>query len=276
MLRPLLAALLTAAFASLAAAQDWDTLNGFHPRFQATSAAAAPAAAPAAAGSTQPGQFDYYLLSLEWHPTFCAGHGSLQECAPGTSDAYDHDLVLHGMWPSVRSDSSNSYGYCGVPQSVRRLDTGATRCQMPEVPMSSSTRGTLAAHMPGTDACLERHEWYRHGTCSGMSSDDYFAAADAMLLQAIRSALGQFVSSHVGQSVSSDDLLAAAAQDWGDAARSAVRLNCQNGALSEVRLALGPSTTASSSLASSLVGAEGGSNCPSSFDIPGGAGFTRR
>jgi ribonuclease T2 len=273
-MRLLLAALLLGPSAA-ALAQDWSGAAGsLHPRFQRAPVSAQ--AVPFSPGSEQAGRFDYYLLSLEWHPTFCAAHARLDECAPGTSDRYDDELVLHGMWPSVRGDSSNSYGFCGVPQSVRQLDTAATRCRMPEVPMSSSTRGTLAAHMPGTDACLERHEWYRHGTCSGLSGDDYFAAADAMLLQANRSALGRFVSAHKGESVPASDLLAAAQSDWGGAAASAVRLTCQNGSLNEVRIALAPGVTASSSLASSLARAEGGSSCPVSVRIPAGAGFTRR
>lgn len=268
------AALCAVLAAAPLSAQDWTAGAGsFHPRFEHPPVSAE--AAPFAPGSEQAGRFDYYLLSLEWHPTFCASHGRLDECAPGTSDRYDDDLVLHGMWPSVRGDSSNSYGFCGVSPDVRRLDTAATRCQMPAVPMSPSTRDTLAAHMPGTDACLERHEWYRHGSCSGLSGDDYFAAADAMLLQVNRSALGRFVSAHKGDTVLSSDLLAAAQSDWGGAASASIRLTCQNGMLNEVRLALKPSVTASASLGASLAQAEGGSSCPPSFQIPTGAGRRR-
>src|SRR3954471_5749979 len=128
-MRSLLAALCAVVCSVPSAAQDWTAgASEQRPRFSPAPVAAE--AAPFASGTEQPGRFDYYLLSLEWHPEFCAGHGGLSECA---GDAFDHDLVLHGMWPSVRGDSSNSYGFCGVPQSVRQLDTAATRCQMPAV-----------------------------------------------------------------------------------------------------------------------------------------------
>lgn len=275
-MRPLLlAALLALPLRVVAAGPDWsaDPVRGVRgelaPKFSPSQGAS-----PAPSFAGQPGQFDYYVLSLEWHPAFCAGHGGLEECRPPATSEFDHDLVLHGMWPSRSGDRSNSYGFCGVSAAIRALDTPAQRCQMPEVPMSAATRGTLNAHMPGTDACLERHEWYRHGTCSGLSGDAYFGAADAMLLQAISSAVGRFVAAHAGSTVSGSDVVAAAVQDWGGKAQGAVRLNCVSAGggqtLSEVRLTLSPSVSASSSLGASLTGSDLTGNCPASFTILGG------
>src|SRR5262245_63535534 len=57
------------------------------------------ALAPAAkARGPQPGQFDYYTLSLSWSPTYCAsqaGRNDRQQCGLGRAYAF----VVHGLWP---------------------------------------------------------------------------------------------------------------------------------------------------------------------------------
>jgi ribonuclease T2 len=101
------------------------------------------------------GQFDYYLLALSWAPNYCAGHPSdhSSECRVGRHTAF----VLHGLWPQAHS---------GAP------------------PMSCSTASPVAAatvdhmlnYMPSRG--LIQHEWQEHGTCSGLSAQDYFAKAE--------------------------------------------------------------------------------------------------
>ena len=104
------------------------------------------------AGSSQ---FDYYLLSLSWAPNYCAGHPTdhSSECRTGGHTAF----VLHGLWPQANS---------GAP------------------PMSCSTAPPVAAatvdhmlnFMPSRG--LIQHEWQKHGTCSGLSAQEYFARVE--------------------------------------------------------------------------------------------------
>jgi ribonuclease T2 len=101
------------------------------------------------------GSFDYYLLALSWAPNYCAGHPNdhSSECRIGGHIAF----VLHGLWPQANS---------GAP------------------PMSCSTAPPVAANtvdhmlnfMPSRG--LIQHEWQEHGTCSGLSAQDYFARAE--------------------------------------------------------------------------------------------------
>ena len=47
----------------------------------------------------QPGQFDFYVLSLSWSPSFCESAGERgtppqQQCA-----ARPYSFVVHGLWP---------------------------------------------------------------------------------------------------------------------------------------------------------------------------------
>lgn len=42
----------------------------------------------------QAGEFDYYLLSLSWSPTFCLTHAGNEQCK-----GKGYGFVLHGLWP---------------------------------------------------------------------------------------------------------------------------------------------------------------------------------
>jgi ribonuclease I len=257
---PLLLALLLVPGAR---AVDWsaDPVASIRGRLQT-----APLSVPAAASvrANAGGDFDYYVLSLEWHPTFCAGRRGLPECQ---DPSFDRELVMHGLWPSRLNDPSNSLGYCGVDSSIQRNDTAQTRCQMPAVPISQETHDALATKMPGVDACLERHEWYRHGTCSGLDAESYFELADNLVGQANGSRLGRYIVAHAGQTVNASDLIAQARADWGAAADGAVKFACSRGgrpALSEVRLLLKPSVQ---DLSGSLTAGDAQGGCPAAFLI---------
>jgi ribonuclease T2 len=105
------------------------------------------------AESASPGEFDYYLLSLSWSPDYCATHPTAQECGGVKKFAF----IAHGLWPE-----QNNGGYpenCGGPA----FDPS----QLP----------------PGLDAVipnvtLEQHEWQTHGTCSGLSENQFFTALE--------------------------------------------------------------------------------------------------
>ena len=96
--------------------------------------------------------FDYYLLSLSWAPNYCASHptDSSPECKAGNHTAF----VLHGLWPSSNHDPMQ-------PLSCK-----------PARPVASSIVQHMLEYFP--DKGLIQHEWAKHGTCSGLSSAEYF------------------------------------------------------------------------------------------------------
>jgi ribonuclease T2 len=103
-----------------------------------------------ARGRGTPGQFDFYVLSLSWSPSRCetAGGRSREQCASGR-----HAFVVHGLWPQ------HELGYprdCIVP--APRINNTLVRAMLDLMP----ERGLVI------------HEWRRHGTCSGLTPDDYF------------------------------------------------------------------------------------------------------
>ncbi len=100
------------------------------------------------------GNFDFYLLSLSWSPGFCAtpaGANDQTQCAPGRKFAF----VLHGLWPQYEGH--------GWPQD----------CSMENI--DQAVIGKMLDIMPSER--LIRHEWTKHGTCSGLTSAEYFEEA---------------------------------------------------------------------------------------------------
>ena len=105
------------------------------------------------------GQFDYYLLALSWSPEFCNSPSGRQPSkhAQCTSKL---GFVIHGLWPQFYGQAYPQD--CGpeadVPAAVAAIALNA-------VPP-----------MPPGDEQLFKHEWSKHGTCSGLNMTEYFTA----------------------------------------------------------------------------------------------------
>ncbi len=102
----------------------------------------------------EPGQFDFYVLSLSWSPSYCAANAERPfrrpdpQCGPRP-----YSFVVHGMWPQYDR---------GFPEF----------CQVPAPRLSRNIVGAMLDLMPSPR--LVYHEWDRHGTCSGLSQSAYF------------------------------------------------------------------------------------------------------
>ncbi|MGD0796209.1 MAG: ribonuclease T2 [Acidobacteriaceae bacterium] len=93
------------------------------------------------------GKYDYYLLTLSWSPEFCSIQGTGQECKahPG--------FIVHGLWPQ---NFDGTYPvFC---------DKGRPGPAHPEQNMDITP-----------DASLLAHEWAKHGTCTTLGPDAFFA-----------------------------------------------------------------------------------------------------
>jgi ribonuclease T2 len=232
--------------------------------------AAAQPAPPASAAGRVAGQFDSYTFTMSWEPAFCEGKPDATECQTQRSDRFDaSNLALHGLWPDVDGDSSHSYGYCGVTPAEQGLDRAPTWCKLPEPAYSAATRVALTTVMPGVASCLDHHEWSKHGTCSGMSDDAYFALAVALIQQVASSAFGRYLTAHAGQTVDSGEVVSAFEQDFGAGSGNKLVLNCTNvrgaQALLEVRLHLPNPLRSVSELSAMALSTGDRGNCPASF-----------
>lgn len=112
-------------------------------------------AGAARAGSDTAGEFDYYVLSLSWSPTWCALEGDARG-SPQCDAAADHGWVLHGLWPQYHR---------GYP----------SHCQTAARPPSRAMTAAMADIM-GTSG-LAWYQWKKHGSCTGLSAPAYYALA---------------------------------------------------------------------------------------------------
>jgi ribonuclease T2 len=223
------------------------------------------------------GQFDSYTFTMSWEPTFCEGKPSAQECASQRPDRFDAtNLALHGLWPDQNNDAAHAYGYCGVSSADQSLDRAPTWCRLREPAYSDATHAALLTVMPGVSSCLDHHEWTKHGTCAGLTADQYFAAAAALVQQVAGSSLGRFLTANAGKTVDASAANAAFEKDFGAGSGSKLVMNCTSvrgsSALLEVRLHLPNPLRAPSELGAMLLATGDRGNCPSSFlldPIPG-------
>jgi len=235
-------------------------------------AAAVVAARPPSGGGGVAGQFDSYVFSVEWTAAFCEGKPALPECADRNPDRFSaKNLALHGLWPDKANDASHTYGYCGVDSSIQSLDRAATWCQMPAPGISDAVMSRLKPAMPGAASCLQNHEWYKHGSCSGFTADEYFSQATALVTYIAGTNFGRYLAAHVGQTVTADAVLTAFESDFGAGSRSLVSLSCTkaNGAdlLLDVRMKLTQPLRPASELGKMLLPGGGKGNCPASFKL---------
>jgi ribonuclease T2 len=102
-----------------------------------------------------PGQFDFYVLSLSWSPSFCAaaaerGRRRAENVQCG---ARPYSFVVHGLWPQYVK---------GFPEY----------CQLPSPRLDHRIVSAMLDLMPAPRLIF--NEWDRHGTCSGQSPRAYF------------------------------------------------------------------------------------------------------
>ncbi len=164
-------------------------------------------AASALAGG-RPGDFDFYVLSLSWSPTYCATDGRPDPVQCNTP----HGFVVHGLWPQYES------GYpSDCPSNMPRR-------------VSQKIVDGLADIMPG--AGLVNHEWQKHGMCSGLNQASYFAtlrrSSEAVTLPA----------SLAGRRLAPREIEAAFIAANPRMTETGIAVVCNRGLLQEVRICL--------------------------------------
>jgi ribonuclease T2 len=180
----------------------------------------------------------HYVLALSWQPAFCESNARRPECrALDPGDFAARHLTVHGLWPNDRPNAGPTY--CGVDEETKALDEPKSWCQLPEPEMSGKTRAHLAQTMPGVLSCLDRHEWIKHGTCSGIGAERYFGETLRLASAVQATVFNQVIAANVGREVTPEQLIKAFEASFGAGSSAALTLVCSDGGfLSEIRIAL--------------------------------------
>src|SRR2546421_12289293 len=164
----------------------------------------------------QPGQFDFYVLSLSWSPSYCDAAGERGTPPQQQCGARPYSFVVHGLWPQYES---------GFPEF----------CQQPAPRLDRNIVSTMLDLMPAPRLIF--NEWDKHGTCSGLSPNAYF--------ETVRKARAQvkipetFIDLKEPLSVTPEEIEEGFVKANPGLARDAIAVTCDSRRLSEVRICLG-------------------------------------
>lgn len=112
-------------------------------------------AGPLAAEGERAGDFDYYVLALSWSPGWCALEGDARD-DPQCDSGRGFGFVLHGLWPQYED---------GWPSFCRTVERDPSRA------LTAGMADIMGSAGPAF------YQWKKHGRCSGLSAEGYFAAS---------------------------------------------------------------------------------------------------
>ena len=171
------------------------------------------------------------LLVVTWAPSLCKVEPSNRGCRSGHVGSLGPSFVLHGLWPQPSTEQ-----YCEVPKGTPDRDRKP-------VQLPPDLQASLKAMMSDS-AIMTTHEWYAHGTCSGVTPPEYFGVAAALADQAGR-VLDPVFKQAAGQQISARSVRQVVDAQLGAGMGKRVGLSCRDasgaGSIAyEVRFSLPP------------------------------------
>lgn len=182
------------------------------------------------------GHEDSYLFAVSWAPAFCEAHPSKPECQVTDPSSFQaRNFTLHGLWPN-KASCGTRYGFCGTYSKSKY-----SFCDYAPVDMKASTLAALGEVMPSAayGSCLQRHEWYKHGTCqTKRNADEYYILAMHLLEQFNASGITDFMHQNEGKTVTSKAFFAAVDKAFFVGARNHLQISCTDNKLTDIYITL--------------------------------------
>src|SRR5262249_35549219 len=164
------------------------------------------------------GQFDFYVLSLSWSPSFCeasaerSANRSPQDQQCGERP---YSFVVHGLWPQYEK---------GFPEF----------CQVPAPRLDRAIVSSMLDLMPSPRLIF--HEWDRHGTCSGLAARAFFE--NVRKARAVVKIPPDYLNLTAPLTVTPDEVEEAFVKSNPGLTRGGIAISCDSKRLSEVRICL--------------------------------------
>src|SRR5260370_36385806 len=165
-----------------------------------------------------PGEFDFYVLSLSWSPSFCEAaseRGNSGRSQAAQCGGRPFSFVVHGLWPQYER---------GFPEY----------CQRPSPRLARNIMTSMLDLMPAPGLIF--NEWDKHGTCSGLGERPYFET-----IRKARAAVKipeEFLQLSEPKTIAPGDLEDAFIKVNPGLSSSAIAVTCDRSRLSEVRICL--------------------------------------
>jgi ribonuclease T2 len=165
-----------------------------------------------------PGEFDFYVLSLSWSPSFCEAaqeRGGNNRSAQMQCGGRPYSFVVHGLWPQYDR---------GFPNY----------CERPSPRLARNIMTSMLDLMPAPGLIF--NEWDKHGTCSGLGQRGYF--------EAIRKARAgvkipdEFLDLQQAKTIAPADIEEAFIKVNPGLSSSAIAVTCDRNRLTEVRVCM--------------------------------------
>jgi ribonuclease T2 len=162
-----------------------------------------------------PGEFDFYVLSLSWSPSFCeeaAERGGRSQIQCG---GRPYAFVVHGLWPQYEN---------GFPEY----------CQRPAPRLNRNIVSSMLDLMPAPGLIF--NEWDKHGTCSGLEGRGYFET-----IRKARAAIkipAEYLDLSQAKTVAPAEVEEAFIKANPGLSSTAISVTCNRTRLSEVRICL--------------------------------------
>ncbi len=128
--------------------------------------------------ANEPGNSTASLLVVTWGPSLCKVDPANPGCTSGHVVNLGSTIIMHGLWPQPPSEQ-----YCGVSGEIADEVRDARSGSVPPPDLPESVRAELRSMMSDATV-MAPHEWYAHGTCSGVEPAVYFGDAIALTEQA--------------------------------------------------------------------------------------------
>ena len=120
-----------------------------------------------------PGDFDIYLLAQSWSPHFCCKNADRCNTVPWAFSA--RHLSLHGLWPGFSTPRDGGQTFPQNCEAAKKLFPNLLPREYIDVAPSFVVWDPSEHKAKVGD--LGKHEWKKHGTCTGLGPDAYFGEA---------------------------------------------------------------------------------------------------
>jgi len=166
------------------------------------------------ARQNEPGEFDFYVLSLSWSPSFCDAVGDRAKRQAECGER-PYSFVVHGFWPQYEK---------GFPEF----------CQQPAPRLDRNIVSSMLDLMPAPRLIF--HEWDKHGTCSGLPARAYFETVRKA--RAVVKIPAEFIDVKSELMVTPDSVQEAFTKANPGLTRDGMAVGCDNKRLREVRICM--------------------------------------